>query len=67
MATIHFDDPQNWCDEQHHPVWCRVFSTVQREKQVEEDVTAGYGIPAILTAIMVFGLLSMVLSVWLAI
>ena len=67
MATVNFDDPQNWCDIQHHPVWCRVFSVRQREKQVEQDVRAGYGIPAVLTAIMVFGLVSMAVSVWLAI
>jgi hypothetical protein len=66
MATIHFDDPRNWCDRQHHPVWTRVFSARQREQQVAQDMNAGYGIPAILTAIMVFGFLSMVVSVWLA-
>ena len=67
MATVNFDDPHNWCDKQHHPIWCGVFSLRQREKQVEQDMQAGYRIPAVLTAIMVFGLLSMVVSVWLAI
>ena len=67
MATVHLDDQQNWCDKQHHPVWYRVFSVGQREKQVEQDMNAGYGIPAVLMAIMVYGLLSMVVSVWFAV
>ncbi|MEM8943856.1 MAG: hypothetical protein AAGD11_01630 [Planctomycetota bacterium] len=43
------------------------FSRSQRQRQIKDDLTAGYRIPAILTAIIVFGLLSMVVSVWLAI
>ena len=42
------------------------FTEQQREEQVEDDLAAGYSIPMILTAIIIYGLLSMVVSVWIA-
>lgn len=67
MATIDGAQEKLWCDKEHHPLWIKNFSEHQRQKQIDQDLEAGYEIPGILTAVMVFGFLSMVVSVWLAI
>jgi hypothetical protein len=44
----------------------KFFSRSQLQLQVHDDLEAGTTIPAILMAIMAFGLVTMVVSVWLA-
>ena len=67
MATVHYDAKMDQQLAATHPAWSRAFSFRQREEMTQEDLHAGSQIPAILMAIMVFGFVSMVVSVWLAI
>ena len=54
---------QSWFREEEHPVWYRSIPEQERERMVDEDLSAGYWIPSILTAIVLCGLLSMAVSV----
>jgi len=45
----------------------RFFSHRQIDEQIHDDLEAGYLIPAILMATMIFGLVTMLISVWLTI
>lgn len=67
MATVHSMPAVSRQNKDRHPVWSRVFSEQERKSLTDEDVTAGLQIPAILMGVMVFGFVSIVLSVWLAI
>ena len=66
MASAHLNELARWYGQDSHPVWYRSFSEHQRDNMVEDDLSAGYGIPAILISIVLFGLASMALSVFLA-
>ena len=66
MATVHFD-LRSWFRESEHPVWYRRFSGKQQDRLLNEDLTAGKRIASILVSIVSFGLVSMVVSVLLAI
>jgi hypothetical protein len=67
MNAVHLKELRELCKGNHHSMWCNVFSRHQRTKLIRDDLKAGYRIPGILTGIVLFGLVSMVLSVWLAI
>jgi len=67
MSTVHLKELRKLCNSRHHATWCNVFSRHQRTKLIRDDLQAGYRIPAILAGIILFGLVSMALSVWLAI
>lgn len=65
MATTHFDGSHDLPLEDGHPVWRRAFSRQQRHQLLHDDLEAGVRIPIVLTGIVLFGLTSMVFSVWL--
>jgi len=67
MATVHTDSTLDRYNRDHHPVWTLAFSERERKALIDEDLAAGYQVPAILMGVMVFGFLSIVVSVWLAI
>jgi hypothetical protein len=64
MNAVHLKE---LCEGNHHSMWCSVFSRHQRTKLIRHDLEARYRIPSILTGIALFGLVSVVLSVWQAI
>ena len=66
MATVHSIPARPAERKREHPIWMSVFSERQRKTLISEDLAAGRVIPAILMGIMVFGFVSMILSVWLA-
>lgn len=43
----------------------QAFTRKQVDQQISEDMEAGYLIPGILMGIVVFGLVSMIFSIWL--
>jgi hypothetical protein len=67
MNAVYLKELRELCEGNHHSMWCNVFSRHQCTKLNRDDLEAGYRIPGILTGIVLFGLVSMVLSVWLAI
>ena len=66
MASVHMDTMREWYREQDHPSWYRRFSTQQRDRMVEDDLAAGYRVPALLVGIVCVGLTMMVISVLVA-
>ena len=67
MASADLENLRRWYQEESHPVWYRSFPTPERRRMVEDDLSAGYRIPSLLTAIVLFGLTTMVITVLLAI
>ena len=63
MASVHLDTLRGWYREEEHPNWYRRFSTEQRDRMVDEDLTAGYGIPTLLAGIVCVGLTMMAITV----
>ena len=67
MASADLNTLREWYREDQHPVWYGKFPERDREKMVEDDLSAGYRIPILLTAIVFFGLATMAMAVLLAI
>jgi hypothetical protein len=65
MTAMHLKALREVCKSIHHSVWRNVISRHQRTKSIGDNIKAGYRIPGILTGIVLFGLVSMVSSVWL--
>ena len=67
MASVHLDMLRHWYREEDHPNWYHRFSDLQRDRMVEDDLAAGYRIPAILVGIVCAGLAAMAISVLIAV
>ena len=63
MASAHMNQLREWFPEKEHHAWYRGFTEAQKDQMLDDDLSAGYRIPAILTAIVVFGQFSMIVSV----
>ena len=63
MASVHSNVFNDQFRVDEHPVWYKQFSSRDRDRMLEDDLHAGYWIPALLAAIVCLGLAMMAFSV----
>ena len=66
MASIYTDSVDKLIPRRGHPVLYHHFTKTERERMVNDDLAAGYSIPALLTGIVCIGLITMAISVLIA-
>ena len=70
MATVEknaLDHLRLWHRRQDHPIWFRRFSEQEQKHQVEDDLSAGYGVGLLLMTIFALGVALMGTTVFLTV